>query len=182
MKLTKKPNNDSSNPMMRMWGRGADIDAVLQLYITTKDKKYADRFLEKIWTLLEQPKAARMRDFGQMFFASRSLNPALKAIPYMDAAYKAKLKDYVIKYKESIDEIEKKNPYGLPISGGGWGGSGSVVNSAITNYYAYKAFPEIMNKEYVLRGLNYIFGCHPYSNVSFVECSRNPFQESCLWK
>ncbi len=138
---------------MRMWMRGSDIDAVLQLYITTKDKKYADRFLEKIWTLLEQPKGMPkdMPDFGQMFFASRSLNPALKAIPYMDAAYKAKLKDYVIKYKESIDETEKKNPYGLPISGGGWGGSGSVVNSAITNYYAYKAFPEIMNKEYVFK-------------------------------
>jgi len=25
-----------------------------------------------------------------------------------------------------------------------------------------------MNKEYVLRGMNYIFGCHPYSNISFV--------------
>jgi len=161
-----KNPGQTGDPMMRMWGRGSDIDAVLQLYITTKDKKYADRFLEKIWTLLEQP--TRGRDFGQMFFASRSLNPALKAIPYMDAAYKAKLKDYIIKYKESIVESEKKNPYGLPISGGGWGGSGIVVNSAITNYYAYKAFPEIMNKEYVFRGLNYIFGCHPYSNISFV--------------
>jgi hypothetical protein len=163
---TKKPNN-AGDPMMRMWGRGSDIDAVLQLFITTKDKKYADRFLNKIWTLLEQPTGGR--EFGQMFFASRSLNPALKAIPYMDTAYKAKLKTYIVKYKASIEETEKKNPYGLPISSGGWGGSGSVVNSAITNYYAYKAFPEIMNKEYVLRGLNYIFGCHPYSNVSFVE-------------
>ena len=26
-----------------------------------------------------------------------------------------------------------------------------------------------MSTEYVLRGLNYIFGCHPYSNISFVE-------------
>lgn len=163
--LMKKPSKDD-NPMMRMWGRGADIDAALQLYITTKDKKYADRFLEKIWSLLEQP--TNGHEFGQMFFASRSLNPALRAIPYMDNEYKTKLKDYVIKYKELIDETEKKNPYGLPISGGGWGGSGSVVNSAITNYYVHKAFPEIMNKEYVLRGMNYIFGCHPYSNISFV--------------
>lgn len=161
----KNPKN--GDPMMKMWGRGSDIDAVLQLYITTKDKKYADRFLEKIWKLLEQP--TNGHDFGQMFFASRSLNPALKAIPYMDAAYKAKLKTYIIKYKASIEETEKKNPYGLPISGGGWGGSGSVVNSAITNYYVYKAFPEMMSREYVLRGLNYIFGCHPYSNISFVE-------------
>ena len=166
----KKPNNNI-DPMFMFWGRGADIDAVLQLYITTKDKKYADRFLKKIWTLLEQPKdmPKGMADFGQMFFPGRSLNPALKALPYMDDAYKAKLKAYVIKYKESIDAIDKKNPYGMPISGGSWGGNGSIVNWAITNYFAYKAFPEIMSTEYVLRGLNYIFGCHPYSNISFVE-------------
>ncbi len=163
--LMKKPSNDA-NPMMRMWGRGADIDAALQLFITTKDKKYAERFLEKIWTLLEQPNNGH--DFGQMFFSSRMLNPALKAVEYMDAEYKAKLKDYIVKYKNSIDEIDKKNPYGLPISGGGWGGSGSVINSAITNYYVHKIFPEIMDKEYILRGLNYVFGCHPYSNISFV--------------
>ena len=87
----------------------------------------------------------------------------------MDSDYKAKLRDYVVKYKKAMDELKEKNPYGLPIATGGWGGSGSVVNAAITNYYAYKAFPDIMNKEDVFNGLNYIFGCHPYSNLSFVE-------------
>lgn len=163
--INKKPNKDE-DPMMHFWGQGADLEAVFQLFITTKEKKYADRFLEKIWTLLEQP--PNMRGFNFEFFMARGLTVALKAVPYMDAAFKTKLKDYVIKYKQSIDEIEKKNPYGLPISGGGWGGSGSVVNAAITNYYVCKEFPEVMNKEYVLRGMNYIFGCHPYSNISFV--------------
>ncbi|MFA6661768.1 MAG: glycoside hydrolase, partial [Bacilli bacterium] len=157
----------NSDDPMKMWGRGADIDAVLQLYITTKDKKYADRFLEKIWLLLEPP--VGMRGTNMEFVASRGLNSALKALPYMDGVYKAKLKDYVIKYKKSIDETDNKNPYGVPIRLGGWGGSGGVVNFALTNYYAYKAFPNIMSKEYVFKGLNYIFGCHPYSNVSFVE-------------
>jgi endoglucanase len=162
--LMKKPDT-VDNPWMR-WFRGADIDAVLQLYITTNDKKYADRFQKKIWTLLEEPND--LPEFGQIFFAGRRLTPALKAIPYMYTAYKAKLKGYVVKYKESIDEIGGKNPYGLPITSGGWGGSGSVVNWAITNYYVYKAFPEIIDKEYVYKGINYIFGCHPYSNISFV--------------
>lgn len=164
--LMKKTNNDA-NPMMRRWGRGADLNTALQLYISTKEKKYADRFLEKIWTLLEPPETDRP-GFNPGFFIGLSLKPALKAIPYMDAAYKAKLKDYVIRYKESLDEMDKNNPYGLPISTGGWGGSGAVVNTAITNYYAYKSFPGIMSKEDVLKGVNYIFGCHPYSNLSFV--------------
>ena len=156
--------NASSNPMMR---RGSDMDAVLQLYITTKEKKYADRFLEQIWTSLEPP--AGPGGAAQRFFSGRGLISALKALPYMDDAFKARLKDYVVKYKESLAEIDKQNPYGVPISLGTWGGSGTVVSWAITNYYAYKAFPDIMNKEYVLRGLNFIFGCHPYSNISFVE-------------
>ncbi len=166
--LTKKPAN-GYDPMAMMFGRGSDIDVVLQLYITTKDKKYADRFLEEIWKMLEQPRNSRRADFGQVFFAGRGISTALKAVPYFDDAYKVKLKDYIINYKKSIDEMDNKNPYGMPISGGGWGGSGQIVNWAIANYYAYKAFPDIIGKEYVLRGLDYVFGCHPYSNVSFVE-------------
>lgn len=163
---TKNSAKNQDDPMAA-WGRGADIDAVLQLYITTKDKKYADRFLDKIWSLLERPTGMRGANTG--FFAGRGLNSALQALPYMDNAYKARLKDYVVKYKASVDENDDKNPYGVPITLGGWGGTSGVVNFAVTNYYAHKAFPEIIGKEYVLRGLDYIFGCHPYSNLSFVE-------------
>jgi endoglucanase len=162
---SKNANTQSNNPMMMR--RGSDMDAVLQLYITTKDRKYADRFLEQIWASLEPP-AGGPGVAGQRAFSGRGLISALKALPYMDAAFKAKLKDYVVKYKESLAEVDKQNPYGVPISLGTWGGSGTVVSWAITNFYAYKAFPDIMNQEYVLKGLNYIFGCHPYSNISFV--------------
>jgi hypothetical protein len=162
---SKNANTQDNNPMMMR--RGSDMDAVLQLYITTKDKKYADRFLEQIWASLEPP-ASGPGGAGQRAFPGRGLISALKALPYMDAAYKAKLKDYVIKYKESLAEVDKQNPYGVPISLGTWGGSGTVVSWAITNFYAYKAFPDIMNQKYVFKGLNYIFGCHPYSNISFV--------------
>jgi len=163
--VSKNANTQDNNPMMMR--RGSDMDAVLQLYITTKEKKYADRFLEQIWASLETP-AGGPAGAGQRAFPGRGLISALKALPYMDAAYKAKLKDYVIKYKESLAEVDKQNPYGVPISLGTWGGSGTVVSWAITNFYVYKAFPDIMNQEYVFKGLNYIFGCHPYSNISFV--------------
>ena len=49
----------------------------------------------------------------------------------MDAAYKAKLQPYVGKYRASIDELEKQNPYGVPISTGGWAGSTGVTTWAI---------------------------------------------------
>ena len=71
-------------------------------------------------------------------------------------------------HKETITANEKENPYGVPISARGWGGTSNVINWAITNYFIYRAYPDIIGKEYVYKGLNYIFGCHPYSNLSFV--------------
>jgi hypothetical protein len=135
--------------------RNGKLAAALQLYITTKDGKYETVFKEGIWQALD-----RNLTFG--------IKQALQACAYMDDAYKTRLKEYVKKLKTICDDYAKQNPYGVPIATGGWGGSGGVVNFAATNYYAHKYFPDIITPEYVYRGLNYIFGCHPYSNISFV--------------
>lgn len=138
-----------------MFRRNLKSAAALQLYITTKDEEYATAFKEAIWPALD-----RSVMFG--------MTTALQAVEYMDDEYKTKLRPYVIKYKAACDEFSLQNPYGVPIATGGWGGSSGVVSFAITNYYAHKVFPEVMSPEYIYRGLNYIFGCHPYSNISFV--------------
>ena len=166
---TKAPK-ENEDPFMKMMGKGADVVPALQLYITTKEKKYADRFLEQVWPMLDQMTTGKGPGSG--FFAGfggrGSFIQALLAIPYMDASYKTRLRDYIIKYKESLLETEKENPYGVPMSTRGWGGTSNVINWAITNYYIYKSYPDLISKEYVYKGLNYILGCHPYSNLSFV--------------
>jgi hypothetical protein len=93
---------------------------------------------------------------------------AVRAVPYMDKAYKEKLQPYVVRYKTANDDLFKQNPFGVSISTGGWGGNESVISWAITNYLLHKSFPEIIGPEYTYRGLNYILGCHPASNISFV--------------
>ncbi len=166
---TKNPR-ENENPMMKMMGRGADVNTVLQLFITTNEKKYADRFQEKIWPMLDRMLEGTGRNSGFFngFGGRSSFNQALIAIPYMDAAYKDKLKTYVLKYKETIDNNVKDNPYGVPVITSGWGGSSQAINWSITNYFVHKAYPEIIGSEYVYKGLNYVLGCHPYSNLSFV--------------
>ena len=134
----------------------AELEAALQLYISTKDEKYSKRFNELIWQTLN----GRALPFNIL--------TAVRAIPYMNDEYKSKLKTYVEKYKDQLDKLSKDNPYGVPIIIRGWGGNTIVVYWAITNYYLNKAFPEIIGPEYTYKGLNYIFGCHPYSNISFV--------------
>jgi endoglucanase len=135
--------------------RSMESSAALQLYITTKDKRYAQRFVAAIWPMLDRSLAF-------------SINTALRACPYMDDDYLRRLRPYVARYKEIADSYDKQNPYGVPMATGGWGGDAGVINFAITNYFAHRAFPDLIGPEYVYRGLNYIFGCHPYSNISFV--------------
>ena len=134
---------------------GAELSAVLQLLKTTKAKEYADRFQELVWSALD-----RRLDFN--------LLPAVRALPFFDAAYRARLQPYVAKYKESIVALEKQNPYGVPIGTGGWAGNAGVIAWATTNYHVHKAFPDLIGPEYTLRGLEFILGRHPSSNVSFV--------------
>ena len=135
--------------------RNASIGAALQLYITTKDERYAQKFKEAIWPALDRSLV-------------QTIKTALIAYPYMDNAYQTKLKDYLPRYKTFCDEYLKQNPYGVPMATGGWGGNSGVINFATTNYYANKFFPEVIGKDYVFRGVSYLFGCHPYSNISFV--------------
>lgn len=162
-----KENEDS---FMKLMSKGADVVPALQLYITTKEKKYADRFQEQVWPMLDRMSTSKgpMSGYFAGFGGRGNLIQALLAVPYMDEAYKTKLRAYIIKYKESLAAYEKENPYGVPMSVRGWGGTSNVINWAITNYYIHKSYPDIIGREYVYQGLNFIFGCHPYSNLSFV--------------
>ncbi len=131
-----------------------ELKAAVELLICTKEVKYAKR-INALWPHIEKQ-------------FSRLAALAVRAMPYMEAAYSRKMETLVKAYKNELDQYPKQNPFGVPISTGGWAGSGWVVGFANTNYLLHKAFPNIIDPDYTLRGLNYIYGCHPGSNVSFV--------------
>ena len=56
----------------------------------------------------------------------------------------------------------------MPISGRSWGGNEQVLAWALNCYQVWKLFPDAIDPELALAGLNYLYGCHPYSNVSFI--------------
>lgn len=134
---------------------GGNVAANLQLYVATGEKQYLDAFESQIWDMLD-----RNVNFG--------ISTALDAIPYMDAAYKEKLRPYVEKYKEYIESLEEDNPYGVPIGLGNWAGSGNVVSFGTTVCFASKYFPDIISADHAFKATNYLFGCHPYHNYSLV--------------
>ena len=93
---------------------------------------------------------------------------AVRAIPYMPGEFKTALRSRVVSYKKRLDENLAKNPYGVPIAMGAWGGSGLAAGFASQMYFLHRTFPEIVSTEYTFRGLDYVLGVHPVSNVSYV--------------
>jgi endoglucanase len=93
---------------------------------------------------------------------------AVRAIPLMDSQFKIVLASSAQSYKSKLDDSLSKNPYGVPIATGTWGGSGTVAGFAIHMYFLHAAFPNIIDTDYSLRGFDYLLGTHPVSNISYV--------------
>jgi endoglucanase len=146
----------ASRPPDSLGRRGrADIATNLQLYVSTGEKQYVDRFQQLLWPALDRN-------------VNIFLLTALDAIPHLDASFKEKLRPYVVKYQAYINGLEKDNPYGVPIGLGNWAGSGDVTNFGTTICFASKYFPEIINESHAYKAANYLYGCHPYHNYSLV--------------
>ena len=137
------------------FGGSANMGTNLQLYISTGEKQYIDKFQELLWPALDRN-------------VSMSILTALEAIPHMDASYREKLRPYIVKYKEYIEGLEKDNPYGVPIGLGNWAGSGGVVSFGTTICFASKYYPDIIDASHAFKTTNWLFGCHPYHNYSLV--------------
>jgi endoglucanase len=93
---------------------------------------------------------------------------AVQAIPYMDAGFKKALAKTLSAGKARLDTDLGKNPFGVPISTGAWGGSGTAAAFAVQMYFLHQAFPDIVGIEDTLRGFDYVLGRHPASNLSYV--------------
>jgi endoglucanase len=151
----KQPEQETRQGFRQSLAQAAKMQAALQLYISTKNKQYADKFMEFLWPALEDTLIWYMKH-------------AARAVPYMDEDFKKRLIPFVQEYREANAEIARQNPFGVPITTRGWAGNETIIDWAITNYLLNKSYPDIISTEYTYRGLNYIFGLHPASNISFV--------------
>lgn len=132
-----------------------NISSSLQLYVSTKEPHYLEQFTNAVWPALER---------APMY----ALNTALDAVPYLDDAYKEKLRPYVEQYRDYVLQLEQENPYGVPIGLGNWAGGGQVTSFGTTVCNAYRHYPDIIGKEHIYKAPSWLFGCHPYHNYSWV--------------
>ncbi len=128
--------------------------AAFELWRTTGDKAYKIRMEQLLPELVKQ------------FTPNISL--IARIMPFMGEDFKQHMKSSVKTYAEQLAEVDSTNPFGISISLHGWAGNGTIIRSGITNYQLHKSFPNLINPEYIYRGLTYLYGCHPYHNLSFV--------------
>lgn len=133
---------------------GEEFKAAVELLVCTKNSRYADAINTLVPTMRRE----------LMFNAA----VAAEGIPFMDEAYRAHMHEVAVKFRQMTDTVKNQNPFGVPVTTGGWAGSGFVVGTGITNVVLQKWFPDVIDPDYTLKALDYIYGCHPGSNVSFV--------------
>ncbi len=135
-------------------GRG-DLATNLQLYAATNEKSYLDEFLNQLWPALDRR-------------LNGTIQTALDAVPYMDNDYRQRLRPYVERYAAYIDSLTVNNPYGVPIGLGNWAGGNQTLSFGTTVCFAHRYFPDIVRRDVVFHTADWLYGCHPYHNYSFV--------------
>ncbi len=173
------------NPSLDLQAAGVFTSAarVLRGYndeLALRAQTQADRLRREAQELMKQRRRPRDRQAeadndwltgtgdGNYRNVARNLQTALDSIPIKDEAYKQKLRPAVQQYAEYIKSFDTQNPYGVPIGLGNWAGVNAVLNFGITVNYAHIYFPDIISKDEVYRVANWLYGCHPYHNYSFV--------------
>ncbi|MDI7774951.1 glycoside hydrolase family 9 protein [Asticcacaulis sp. EMRT-3] len=138
------------------WLDLAAVQATVELIVTTKGQ--APLYTDKLKALMP----AIQSHFDWVG------GTAVRAIPFMDADYRAQLATDVRAAKVKIDADLAKTPFGVPVGLGSWAGSNQVAMFGSNMYLLHKAFPDIIGPEYTLNALDYMLGRHPATNLSLV--------------
>ncbi len=129
--------------------------AAVELLMTTDEPQYA-RTVEQLWPIVSSKYPFVIDD-------------ALRAVPFMGPAYRQTVKARIAEMRANAAKLwPRPNPYGVPISEGGWAGNGQIMQYALADYLVHKTFPDLSDGSLVFTALDYLHGTHPASDLSFV--------------
>jgi hypothetical protein len=134
-----------------MMSKGARIHAAVELYLTTKDKKYKDYLL------------------GETEFIVRSISRVGWFIGRFEKAANDKkfskaIVDAMQTYKAQIERQGAETPYGIPYRPSIWGAGWDIQELGYNLYFLHQSYPDLFSAEYIYNALNFVLGLHPGSN------------------
>ena len=153
------PGDRVNRPPQGDWNAGllemGEVSATVELVLATKGDPTYTAKLKELLPVIKQA----------FFWVGGT---AARAIPYMDADYRAQLIQMVKEGKPKLEAELNKTPFGVPVSLGTWAGAPIVAGFGDNMYLLHQAFPDLIGPEYTLAALDYILGRHPATNLSFV--------------
>ena len=160
---------NSNNNRNNRSGNDSRINAAIELYYATGEARFKDFFMPKILAQLgPKPQDETSRFWSGGAAPNFNLTNALRVYDLLDKKARKQIDALIPQYVENLAKVGHNNPYNVTIQGSGWAGNTQVMGNAFNCYQIWKRFPDKVDPELVFRGLNYIYGCHPYSNVSFI--------------
>ncbi len=132
-----------------------EILATAELLVTTDGNQYRERLIDLMPVIIEH-----IGSTGWLVVqALDSVN---------DDSFRSAIIDGLRKYKEELDVLLAETPFGVPWQPKIWGVGWNIQRYAVEQFYLNQAFPDIFNREHLFSVVNYVLGCHPASNTSFV--------------
>jgi hypothetical protein len=132
-----------------------EILATVELLIATGKDVYAERLTECAPSLTGD--------------AVRAVWAAARAVDLLDDdEFTAAVRAGAEKAAGRLAEELAKNPFRMLWNPHIWGDGWKIQDFAVRYYYLMRAFPDLFEPDPVLDAVNWVLGCHPGSNVSFV--------------
>ncbi|HLF32847.1 MAG TPA: glycoside hydrolase family 9 protein [Cyclobacteriaceae bacterium] len=132
-----------------------EVHATAELLITTKEGRFRDRLIALLPVIKESP--------GEVGWS------AARALSLVDdETFKNGVREALQTYKAELDSSLAATPFGVPWRPRIWGIGWDIQDYAVAQYYLNRAFPDLFDRENVLRVVNFVLGCHPGSSTSFV--------------
>jgi hypothetical protein len=133
--------------------KSAQIQAAVELYLTTGKKVYRDYLLSETKYIV-----ANIDRVG--WFVGR----AEKKIN--DAKFTKAIKGALPKHKEQLEKQAAETPYGIPYRPHIWGAGWGIQRLGVEYYFLHVSYPEIFGPDMMFNALNFVLGCHPGSNTA----------------
>lgn len=144
------------------------VRGAIELYYATGDEKFKNIFMPAILNQINSLGESNNNENNNRRNSGANMGQILRVYDMLDAEAKAKVDAAIPAYIERLSNVGSDNPYCVPISGGGWAGNNQVISNSFNAYLVWKQYPELVDPEMVLKGLNYLYGNHPYNNLSFI--------------
>ena len=149
------PSARFANPYVPDRADTQEVIAAVELLITTREARYAERLKALLPVVAERP--------DEVGWAAARAIPLVK-----DDDFSEGLDRILSEYAAKLEGELARMPYGVPFKPQVWGVTWDIQEYAVRQYYLHKAYPQKFGRENLLRVLNYVLGCHPASNTSLI--------------